>query len=261
MLTANRTVAEHFFKAGKPNVYRVHPAPDDQKLAEFARVAALLGYTVGRSDKPITVHDLARVMKEATGKPEQRIIGMQMLRAMAKAFYSPRCGGHFGLAEDYYCHFTSPIRRYPDLVTHRMLKLLMEDRLKGTLEIKATEFVAMAAENSSEREVAADTAEREIEKLYKARYMQKEIGNTFDGIIENVHPFGFFVSLENTVEGLVRASSLPGGHYLYDEGSMSLFSELTGTRFKTGDKVRVVCMAANQLTGEVDFVLEANPSN
>ncbi len=256
MLTANRTVAQHFFKKAKPNIYRVHPQPDDQKLAEFVRVAALLGYTVGRGKEHVTVADLAQVMKQATGKPEQRIIGMQLLRSMAKAFYSPKCGGHFGLAEDYYCHFTSPIRRYPDLVTHRMLKLLMEDKLSGALEAQATVFVAVAAEQSSQREVAADTAAREIEKLYMARFMQQHIGSVFEGIIENVHPFGFFVSLENTVEGLVRASTLPGGRYQFDENSLSLVDEATGASFKTGARVRVICVAANQLTGEIDFVLE-----
>lgn len=249
MLQANEAVAEYMVRRERPTVYRVHENPDPEKLRVFATFARPFGYRVDPS-KPQDTAQLQAVLNGAKGDPKQRILPTLLLRSLARARYSEECIGHYGLKAKYYLHFTSPIRRYPDLIAHRML----QKSLIGEEIIPADETMcADAAQQSTAREFAADTCERDIDKLYIAAYMKQFIGETFEGEVSGVAPFGLFVALENGCEGLVRTELLEGDYYEYDEQHMSMQGKHTGKRFTIGTPLQVTLLAASEVTGQIDF--------
>ena len=207
MLVCNETVAEHFHWTGMPFVFRIHEEPDTEKIMAFAEFARNLGYPL-KGLHNIHPGALQDVLERVKGKREELIVSTVMLRSMAKARYSHQSIGHFGLAARYYCHFTAPIRRYPDLIIHRLIKEEFKGALSEEREQHLTEWLPEVARRCSERERAADEAERETEDLKKVEYMKERVGEVFDGIISNVTSFGMFVGLENTIEGLVRISDM-----------------------------------------------------
>jgi ribonuclease R len=255
MLVCNETVAEHFFWTGTPFVYRIHEEPDIEKIMAFAEFAKNLGYPL-KGLNSIHPGALQDVLERVKGKREELIVSTVMLRSLAKARYSHQNAGHFGLAARYYCHFTSPIRRYPDLIIHRLIKEQLKGSLNEESERELSERLPEIARKCSERERAADEAERETEDLKKVEYMKQRVGEEFDGIISNVTSFGMFVGLENTIEGLVRVSDMHDDYYIYDDRHYMLMGERTGKCYRIGDPVRVLLAKADVETRQIDFVIE-----
>ena len=238
MLVCNETIAEHMFWTSLPFVFRVHENPDEEKLMHFNEFIHNLGYVVrwGKDVHPKTFQDIIEKVK---GKKEETVVSTLMLRSMKQARYSPECIGHFGLAAKYYCHFTSPIRRYPDLIIHRIIKEFINGQLTDNRIKKLIKEVDYAARQSSDMERLAQEAEREVDDLKKAEYMSKRIGEEFNGIISSVTNFGMFVEIPNTIEGLVHISTLEDDYYVYDEKHLSLIGERTRNIYKLGDEVRI----------------------
>ena len=205
MLAANECVAEHLNRLDKPCVYRVHEKPSTDKAETLRAMLAPLGYDLKEADGP----SLQKLLDTAKGKPEEAAVSMMVLRSLMKARYDGENLGHFGLAAKYYCHFTSPIRRYPDLMVHRILTALLDGRLSGGVERRLAAAVQKAAVQSSQRELAAQSAEREIEKRYMAEFMAGHVGETFAGTVSGVTRFGLFVLLPGGVEGLLGVEALP----------------------------------------------------
>jgi len=254
MLVCNETIAEHMFWMNVPFVYRVHEEPDPEKIESFNTLIYNLGYHLKGSTK-IHPKALQQLLEKIKGKKEERIISTVMLRSLMKAKYSHENLGHFGLAAKYYCHFTSPIRRYPDLVIHRIIKESINGGINETREAFLKRFVQEAAKQSSEMEINAQEAEREIENFKKAEYMSDKIGEIFEGVISGVTSFGMFVELENTIEGLVRISSMEDDYYIYDDKHYSLIGENKKKIYKIGDEVKVRVMRADTATRQIDFAL------
>ena len=254
MLIANETVAEHLFWNQSPAIYRVHEAPSRQKMVELSQFLAHAGYTLKVGEK-VHPKQLQQIMDEVKGKPEESVISTVMIRSMMKAEYSAENKGHFALASQFYCHFTSPIRRYPDLVVHRMLKMMLRGEMNGERAESLRPFVIGAAAKSSDREVASAMAERDTLDLKKAEYMENHVGEAFDGVISGVTSFGIFVSLPNTVEGLVRLTDIRDDYYRFDEKNYCLIGERTSRRLTLGDTVKIEVRSASGKTGEIDFVL------
>lgn len=252
MLAANECVARHLAGLGKPGVYRIHERPTSDKLEQFRRMVAPFGYTLATPDS----FGLQKVMDQARGRPEEGAVSMLLLRSLMKARYAPENLGHFGLGAEYYCHFTSPIRRYPDLMVHRILTALLEGRLEGARERKLAAAAAEAAGQSSLRETAAETAERDIEKCYRAEYMLRHVGERFTGVVSGVTRFGVFVLVDGGVEGLVPLQLLPEDRYEYDPDRMTLTGAATGKAFTFAMPLEVRCLSADPGTGEVTFGLE-----
>ncbi|MFT5143709.1 MAG: ribonuclease R [Rhodothermales bacterium] len=253
MLLANRTVAEHAIKAkpARVSLFRSHDNPDKEKIKALAEYVRGFGYTVESRDGVIEPAELNRLIRSAEGKPEQPVIQNAALRSMSKAKYTPEEGGHFGLGFKHYTHFTSPIRRYPDLIVHRHLR--SQAAGEGSPEFGP---VKAQCDHLSERERASDEAQRESIKLKKVEYMQQHLGDTFTGVISGVMRFGLFVELDSLlVEGLVHVRELPDDYYEYDESAFMLVGRNSGKRFKLGGSVKVVVAAANTETREIDFVL------
>lgn len=256
MLLANRTVAEHIGRrrtghAARPFVYRVHDKPDPEKLIQLDEFVRHFGYRIEKEGNRITPRSLQKLLHDVEGSPEEAVIEQLVLRSMAKAIYSTRNIGHYGLAFRYYTHFTSPIRRYPDLIVHRLL----EHYSRGGSDWNIEELEAICR-HCSLRERAADEAERESIKLKQVEYMSRHIGEVFEGVISGVAPFGIFVQLlETLAEGLVRLRDLRDDYYVFDERQYALIGQSTGRYYRLGDRVRVVLARADTERRQLDFQL------
>lgn len=255
MLLANETVAEQFFWAGIPFVYRIHESPDGERLKDFTKFIAAFGYHIKGDPEEMHPKELQKLLEEVRDKKEAPVISKLMLRSMKQAKYAPTCSGHFGLAAKYYCHFTSPIRRYPDLQIHRIIKETIEEKLTPKRIELLKPIVEKASEQSSIREREAEEAERQVEDLRKAEYMERHIGETFVGTISSLTSFGIFVTLENTVDGLIRLNELTDDYYIFDHASYKLIGEHTKKTFSIGDKLEITVESVNLEMREVNFSL------
>ena len=264
MILANETVASHIYHMELPFIYRVHGQPKSEKVDDFVNLVKILGYELKTKTTDLTPKTMQRLLLELDEKPEFKILSSLLLRSMKKAEYSKDNIGHFGLASRAYTHFTSPIRRYPDLMVHRLLKkyLVEKDFSMSTISYLEQNLVEVAA-HSSEREVAADQAERDVDDMKMAEYMESHIGEIFDGVINTVTNFGFFVELPNLIEGLVHVKTLKGDFYNYVPESLALIGTNSKKTYRVGDMVRVVCVSASKETAMIDFELvgEENDSS
>ncbi|MFS0559704.1 ribonuclease R [Terribacillus sp. 179-K 1B1 HS] len=254
MLAANETVAEHFHWLDVPFIHRIHTDPDPDKLQHFFEFITSLGYTVRGSSSDIHPQTLQKIVERVRGTQEEMIINRLMLRSMQQAKYDPQGLGHFGLATKFYTHFTSPIRRYPDLIVHRLIRTyIVNNQLGKKTQDHWKERMPEIARQSSERERAAVDAERETDDLKKAEYMQDKIGEEFDGVISSVTGFGLFVELPNTIEGLVHVSYLTDDFYHFDDKRYAMIGERTGNQFRIGDEITVRVVKVNIEERVIDF--------
>ncbi|MFK4474403.1 ribonuclease R [Paenibacillus sp. RC73] len=257
MLAANETVAEHFHWLKVPFLYRIHEDPDPEKLQNFMAFAANFGHQIKGRGNSIHPRALQTLLEDIQGTKEQTVLSTMMLRSMKQAKYDAESTGHFGLAAEYYSHFTSPIRRYPDLVIHRVIREVLENG--GALTAERQEYLTAwmpdIAQQSSERERVAVDAERDTEQMKKAEYMLDKVGEEFEGIISSVTSFGMFIELDNTVEGLTRLSALTDDYYHFDEQHMALIGERTSKVFRIGDEVKVRVARVNMEDYTIDFEL------
>lgn len=255
MLLANETVAQHFFWIETPFVYRTHGTPDPEKIKKLSLFIRNFGYGLKTSQEEIHPKEIQKLMEKIEGTDEEALISRLTLRSMKQAKYTVECSGHFGLACQYYCHFTSPIRRYPDLQIHRIIK----DELRGRMSEERTnhysQILPEVAKQCSTKERRADEAERETDKLKKAQYMQERIGETFGGVISGITGWGIYVELPNTVEGLIHIATLPDDYYYYDENAYEMVGEDSGRRFKLGQRVKVLVREVDTMTRTVNFAL------
>lgn len=255
MLIANETVASHFFWQEIPFVYRTHENPDTEKIHKLSTFINNFGYSLHIGADEVHPKELQKLLEKIEGTDEEALISRLTLRSMKQARYTTACTGHFGLAANYYCHFTSPIRRYPDLQIHRVIK----ETLRGRMNAKRIEhyesILDEVAKQSSQMERRADEAERETIKLKKCEYMAKHVGEEFEGVISGVTEWGFFVELPNTVEGLVRVTELKDDFYQFYEDTYELVGEATNKRYKLGQKVKVVVESTDKLMRTIDFAL------
>ena len=254
MLMANETIAEDYFWQEVPFLYRTHDTPDPEKMKRLGLFINNFGYTIRTQQGEVHPKEIQKLLKKIEGSEEEALISRLTLRSMRQAKYMPVCSGHFGLAAKYYTHFTSPIRRYPDLQIHRIIK----ENLHGNLTEKRLshydKLLTGVSIQCSATERRAEEAERETIKMKKCEYMTKRIGREYEGVISGVTNWGFYVELPNTVEGLVHVSSLQGDYYLFDESRMELRGEMSGRTFRLGQKLRVVVMGTDKLTRTVDFL-------
>ena len=255
MLAANETVAEHFYWMGVPFVYRVHDKPQADRITELKRFLGRFGLILKGSADSIHPKALNELLSQAEELEEQHVINTVTLRAMQKAVYSPECLGHFGLGMKYYCHFTSPIRRYPDLMIHRIIKESLHGELTAERIDQLAVKVEEASTQSSVTERQAQEMEREADKMKMTEYMAGHIGEYFDGIISSVTNFGFFVQLENTVEGLVRAADLQDDYYQFQPEQYRLIGERYNKIYGLGDRVTIQVTRASVASREIDFAL------
>lgn len=250
MLAANECVAKHFNSLNLPFIYRIHEEPKAEKLQKFIDYASLFGVQVRGTASKISQEDLQDFMKHIEGQPGSEVLSMMLLRSMQQARYSEHNNGHYGLAAEFYTHFTSPIRRYPDLLVHRLI------REYGHLTAEKAEHFAQVipeiASQSSALERRAIDAERVVESMKKAEYMERHVGEDFEGIISSVVKFGLFVELPNTIEGLIHVTNLPE-YYHYNERTLSLHGEKSGVIFRVGQPIKVKLTRADKETGDIDF--------
>lgn len=253
MLKANQVVAEHVFWLNLPFIYRVHDKPKEDKIERLLRMASALGYKV-KGNKEITNLELQKLLDSVKGESAEKGINLLMLRSMQKAIYSENNIGHYGLAFSHYTHFTSPIRRYPDLIVHRLLReyLFMDNQSLDIINYYTEEMPEIASSTSKSERLAVQL-EREVVDMKKAEYISKYINKEFDGIISSVTGFGIYITLPNTVEGLVHITELDDDYYVYDENLMMLVGERRKKIYRVGDNVRVRVMKAHISEGDVDF--------
>ena len=255
MLAANETVAEHYMRRDIPFVYRVHEEPDPEKIRKLETLIRKFGYGIKVKNDEVHPKELQKLLERIKGTPQEALISSITLRSMQRAKYSTECQGHYGLACKYYCHFTSPIRRYPDLQIHRIIKEGLHGKLKDERIAHYKKILDEVAARSSSRERLADEAERETDKLKKAEYMQERIGEEFEGVISGVTNWGIYVALPNTIEGLVHISKIEGDFFDYDEDNYELTGERTGRRYTLGQPVRVRVSDVDMSLRAVDFAL------
>ncbi len=256
MLTANQCAALFGEREELPFVYRVHEPPAADRVAALGELLRQLGLPALRPDNAGTIDSpqLATVLKEVKGTPLEQVVNHQVLRSMAKAKYEPQCIGHFGLVLKHYSHFTSPIRRYPDLVIHRIMSAKLTGMRRDNIEKRYRNFVVDAAAQSTATEIAAMTAERDCEAIYRAEYMQSRVGQTFEGVISSIAPHGIYVELPNTVEGLIHLDNLPAGEYTIPS-PIELNDRRSGRNYRIGAAITVEVLSANVSAGQVDFKL------
>ena len=255
MLQCNETVAEHMFWTHLPFIYRIHEEPDSDKLKAFTEFSFNLGYPV-KLFAGVQPKMLQEILEKVKGKNEEPVLSKLLLRSMMQARYSPENIGHFGLAATYYTHFTSPIRRYPDLEIHRIIKEFLNGGIDENRANKLLPIVTEVSKQASEMERVAVDAERELDALKKAEYMANHLGEEFEGIISSVTNFGLFVELPNTIEGLVHITSLYDDYYVYDERYMKLAGEHSGRVFSLGEKIEVVVSNVNLDSREIFFEIK-----
>ena len=255
MLTANETVAEKFFWLEAPFIYRVHEAPDMDKVGELNKFLFNLGYRIKCKKDEVHPTAFAEVLSKIKGKPEERVVSNLVLRTLKVARYESENKGHFGIASKYYCHFTSPIRRYPDLFIHRIISKYLSHGYNLSEEDieKYSAQASKYAEESSEREKIAQKVERESVDIKMAEYMEGHIGEEYDGVISSITSFGIFVELENTVEGMIRFDKLGNEYFIYDENNKTLLGEKTKTMHHIGDKIRIRVIRADKNSRQIDF--------
>ena len=255
MLVTNETVAEHFFWLGIPFVYRIHETPAEEKMQNLSKFISTFGYTIKGDMEEVHPKALQAIVEGIKGKREEEAISAIMLRSLRQARYSLECVGHFGLAAKYYSHFTSPIRRYPDLQIHRIIKEHLNNKLNQKRQDQLKNIVEYASTQSSERERSAELAERDVKDYYKVTYMYNKIGEEFDGKVSSVTSFGIFVELEDTVEGLIRLANMNDDYYIFDEEKFTIIGERTKKTFRIGDPVRIKVDNVNIDAREIDFEL------
>lgn len=256
MLMANETVAENYFWQELPFVYRTHDYPDPEKMKRLGTFINNFGYTIRTQNGEVHPKEIQKLLCRIEGTDEEALIARLTLRSMRQARYGTVCTGHYGLAANYYTHFTSPIRRYPDLQIHRIIKENLRTGLNEKRVSHYDRILPEVAKQCSAMERRADEAERETEKLKKCQYMSRRVGEVFEGAISGVTNWGLYVELPNTVEGLIHISELKGEYFVFDEEHMELAGDVTGTRYKLGQKVRVRVKGCDKLTRTIDFVLE-----
>ena len=259
MLIANETVAEKFYWLQAPFIYRNHEAPDLDKIKDLNKILFNFGYKIKISKEDIVYpNEFAKILENVKGKDEEKVVSNIILRTLRVAKYEAENKGHFGIASKYYCHFTSPIRRYPDLFIHRIIsKYLESNYMVNEFWIKKYEKRAeKRAENCSERERTATKVEREAEDIKKAEFMENKIGEKYEGIVSSVTNFGIYVELENTVEGLIRYETLGDEYFIYNEERREAIGELSHKVYKIGDKVKIRVADANKLLRKIDFEID-----
>lgn len=254
MLAANETVAEHFSKMKVPFIYRIHEDPHEEKLQKFIEFVANFGYTIKGKGSSLHPSALQKILADVKGEPEEAVLSTVMLRSMNQAKYDPENLGHFGLASEYYTHFTSPIRRYPDLIVHRLIRTYLingktDQKTKSNWQNKLPDI----AKHTSEMERRAVDAEREVDDLKKAQYMEDKVGEEYTGVISGVANFGLFVELENTIEGMVHISYLTDDYYHFDEKQYALIGERTANIFRIGDELEIRVLKVNVEEADIDF--------
>jgi len=260
MIVANETVSSHIFYQDLPSIYRVHDKPDQEKIQSFLNFLSLRGYVVTGRNKIVSAKDLQNILKQLHDKPDSMVLNDLAIRSQAKAKYDFENIGHFGLGSKCYSHFTSPIRRYPDLILHRLLKDYSKNCSNKTIdkwELKLPEICVQ----TSQKELDSVNCERDVEKMKKAEYMEDHIGEVHKGIISGITPFGMFVALPNTVEGLVKFEDIPGDYYLYDESGYMVYGQRTNRRYMFGDSVVVKVIGANRENSTVDFMIINDKDN
>lgn len=255
MLLANETVAQHFYWLQLPFVYRTHENPDPDKIKKLSLFVHNFGYSIKIGQEETHPKELQKLLEKAEGTPEEALISRLTLRSLKQAKYTTDCDGHFGLASRYYCHFTSPIRRYPDLQIHRIIKEQLRGRLKDERIAHYEQILDSVAKQSSKTERRAEEAERETDKLKKTQYMEQHIGEIYEGVISGITAWGLYVELPNTVEGLVHVSRLPGDYFYYDEANCEMVGDRTGITYKLGQKLTVQVHFADRFNRTIDFVL------
>lgn len=253
MIKANETVAEYMFWQEMPLLYRVHEKPEGESLQKLNKVLAVFGYTIQENKAEPFVFQ--KILNDIKGSPQENVISLLVLRSMKHARYVPRELGHFGLASKYYCHFTSPIRRYPDLIVHRVLSLVLEGKMNGKKRGQLESRMGKYGEQASLQENKAEEAERDLKDLKKAQYMQQFIGEAFEARISSVQSFGFFVELPNTVEGLVHISTIADDYYFFNDRSYTLTGTHNGKVFAIGDQVKVQLVSVDVDSAKIDFEL------
>ena len=255
MLIANETVAQHFYWMEIPFVYRTHDNPDPEKIAKLSTFIRNFGYTIKSKQEEIHPKELQKLLANIEDTPQEALISRLTLRSMKQAKYTIDCTGHFGLACQFYCHFTSPIRRYPDLQIHRIIKEQIRGRMNENRVAHYNEILPEVAQHSSEMERRADEAERETDKLKKVEYMEEHLGEIYEGVISSITSWGVYVELPNTIEGMIHVSMLPGDYFYYDEESYEMVGQATNLRYKLGQKLKVRVNATDKISRTIDFVI------
>ncbi len=258
MLIANETVAQDFFWQEIPFVYRTHDTPDPEKIQKLRLFINNFGYSIRISQEEIHPKELQKLLEKIEDTPEEALISRLTLRSMKQAKYTTENTGHFGLATQYYCHFTSPIRRYPDLQIHRIIKETLRGKMTEKKIAHYEKILPEVASRSSQRERRADEAERETDKLKKVEYMSEHIGETFEGVISSITSWGIYVELPNTVEGMIHVTNLVDDYYYYDESAYEMIGEATQKCYKLGQTLQVVVANTDKLLRTIDFVLPEN---
>ena len=255
MLIANETVAQDFFWQEIPFVYRTHDTPDSEKIRKLSTFINNFGYSIKIGQDEIHPKELQKLLEKIEDTPEEPLLSRLTLRSMKRAKYTTQNSGHFGLATQYYCHFTSPIRRYPDLQIHRIIKETLRGRMNEKRIAHYERILPEAAAQSSARERRADEAERETDKLKKVQYMSEHIGEIFEGVISSVTAWGMYVELPNTIEGMIHVTNLTDDYYHFNEDSYELTGETTGKSYKLGQKIEVVAANTDEYMRTIDFIL------